>query len=51
MSLQGFIGALDHTLLQCPLEAAHTTEARSNSSFLSDYVLALTTLNAFPPAP
>ena len=33
VSPQGFAGALDHIFLRTPLEAAHTTEVRSDSSF------------------
>ena len=39
---QGFVGAL---------EAAHTTEVRSDSSFPSDHLPVLTTLHDVPPAP
>ena len=51
VSLQGFVGALDHTFLRSPLEAAHTTEVRSDSSFPSDHLPVLATLHDLPPAP
>ena len=45
------MGALNHTFLRTPSEAAHTTEVRSDSSFPSDHLHVLTTLHDFPPAP
>ena len=51
VSPQGFSGALDHIFLRTPSEAANTTEVRSDSSFPSDHLPVLTTLNDLPPAP
>ena len=51
VSPQGFVGALDHTFLRTPSEAAHTTEVRSDSSFPSDHLTVLTTLHDLPRAP
>ena len=51
VSPQGLVGALDHTFLRTPSEAAHTTEVRSDSSFPSDHPPVLTTLHDLPPAP
>ena len=45
------VGALAHTFLRTPSEAAHTTEVRSDSSFPCDHVPVLTTLHDLPPAP
>ena len=42
VSLQGFVGALDHTFLQSTSETAHSTEVRSDSSFPSDHLPVLT---------
>ena len=51
VSPQGFVGALDHTFLRTPSEAAHTTEVHSDSSFPSDHLPVLTTFHDLPPAP
>ena len=45
------MGALDHTFLRSPSEAAHTSEVRSDSSFPSDHLPVLTALHDLPPAP
>ena len=50
-SPQGFVGALDHTFLRTPSEAAHTPEVRSDSSFPSDHLPVLSTFHDLPPAP
>ena len=51
VSPQGFVGALDYIFLRSPSEAAHSTEARSDSSFPSDHLPVVTTLHGLPPAP
>ena len=51
VSPQDFVGALEHTFLRTPSEAAHNTEVRSDSSFPSDHLPVLTTLHDPPPAP
>ena len=50
VSRQGFVDALDHIFLRPPLEAAHSTEVRSNYSFPSDDLPVVTTLHDMPPA-
>ena len=51
VSPQGFAGALDQIFLRTPLEAAHTTEVRSDSSFPYDHLPVTATLHDLPPAP
>ena len=51
VSLEGFVGALDHTFLRSPSEDAQTTEVPSNSSFPSDHLPVRTALHDLHPVP
>ena len=51
MSPHCFVGALDHTFLRSPSEAAHTAEVRSDCSLPSDHLPGVAAHYDLPPAP